>query len=128
MEVMRVTTSPRPVAFNKATNKIDWDLTFDPYPSWKKLEELGGDEDWRSLQDGLGRLDKWLNANGPGKDLLFLGDRVCFCDIQVASLLIWARIICGEDSEDWKRISSWHGGKWKRLVEYFDPHATVDNI
>lgn len=94
----------------------------------KKLEELGGDGDWQSLEAGLGKLDAWLRENGPGKDLLLLGDRVCFSDLQIASLLIWARIICGEDSADWQRIAGWHDGRWKRLVEYFDDHATVDDV
>lgn len=92
----------------------------------KKLEELGGDEDWRSLEEGMGKVNSYLSANGPGKDLLFLGDRVCFCDLQVAGLLVWARVICGEDSADWQRIASWHDGKWKKLIEYFDEHAAVD--
>lgn len=31
----------RPVAFKKeGNNVVDWELTADPYPTWKKLEEM----------------------------------------------------------------------------------------
>ena len=30
----------RPIAQKQGSGKIDWDLTLDPYPTWKKLEEL----------------------------------------------------------------------------------------
>ena len=32
---------PRPIAFKKGSNNVlDKELTADPYPTWKKLEEL----------------------------------------------------------------------------------------
>lgn len=90
------------------------------------LEQLGKEEYWVTLEANLGKLDAWLSANGTGQDELLLGDKVCFSDVQVAALFIWTRIVCGEDSADWKRIAGWHGGKWKRIVEYFDKYAAVD--
>ena len=92
----------------------------------KPLEQLGGNEDWAALEAGLGKVQGWLSANGAGKDELFMGDKVCFSDLQLAGFLIWARIIFGEDSADWKRIAGWHGGKWKRIVEFFDKFAAQD--
>lgn len=92
----------------------------------KKLEELGSEESWKLLEAGFGKLDTWLGANGPGKDSLFLGNKICFSDIQVASFLKWTRVVCGEDSPDWERIAGWNGGKWKRLTEEFDRYAVVD--
>lgn len=91
-----------------------------------KLEALGGEAEWKAVEKGLSTVDRWLSANGPGRDELFLGDRVSFCDIQLASSLYWTRLVCGEDSEDWKRIAGLNGGKWKRIVEAFDKYAIVD--
>ncbi|KAF7799707.1 hypothetical protein EIP86_010949 [Pleurotus ostreatoroseus] len=92
----------------------------------KPLEQLAGEEHWVALEGGLGKLDTWLKANGAGRDELFMGDRVCFCDLQLAGLLMWTRSVCGEDSADWERIAGWHGGKWKRIIEYFDKYAAVN--
>lgn len=92
----------------------------------KRLEELGREEDWTSLKTALTKVDSWLSENGPGNDLLMMGDRVSFVDLQLAAFIMWVRVVCREDSEQWKRIASWHGGRWQRLVEYFDKYATVD--
>ncbi|PSR72267.1 hypothetical protein PHLCEN_2v11859 [Hermanssonia centrifuga] len=81
------------------------------------LEDMGGEELWRELEAGLEKLDSWLNANGPGKTILFMGDTITFSDIQIASFLKWANIVCGEDSEDWKRLANLHNGKsWGYLA------------
>ena len=93
-----------------------------------KLENLGGEKQWEAMEAALAKINTWLSANGPGKDLLLMGDKVCFSDIQIAGLLVWARVLFREDSDDWKRISGWHDGKWKKLLEYFDKYAAVDNV
>lgn len=62
----------------------------------------------------------------PWKDEQFLGDKVCFCDVQLAALFTWTKTACGEDSADWKRIAGWHGGKWKRIAEAFDKYIMTD--
>ena len=86
----------------------------------KPLEQINGEEYWAALETGLGKVDAWLRANGAGRDELFLGDQICFVDTLLAGLLNWVRILCGEDSVDWKRITGWHGGKWDRIVKNFD--------
>ena len=93
-----------------------------------KLEELRSEAQWELMEAGFGKVDEWLKANGPGKDHLLMGDRICYSDFQLASVLMWARTVCGEESEDWARIASWHGGRWKRFLEYFDRYAIVDNV
>ena len=91
-----------------------------------KLEELNTPDQWVALEAGLAKLDRWLSANGPGKDELFLGDRISFADVQVAGILVWGKITFGEGSEEWQKIISWNGGRWKRLLERFDQYAEVD--
>jgi glutathione S-transferase len=91
----------------------------------KPLEEIGTEDDWKALESGLAKLKVSLDANGEGKDLLFTGDKITLADIQLASLLVWARIIFGEESEGWKRITSLHEGKWKRFLQQFAPYESV---
>ncbi|PSR72270.1 hypothetical protein PHLCEN_2v11862 [Hermanssonia centrifuga] len=92
----------------------------------KKLEDVGGEEAWKELDAGLGKLDSWLSANGPGKDNLFTGDTITLSDFQVASLLTWAKVVCGEDSEDWKRLAGLQNGKWEGYLAQFEKYAAVD--
>ena len=80
-----------------------------------------------AAEEGLGKLARWLDANGEGADELFMGDRICFADILVASTLVWAKVAFGEDSDEWKRISAWHGGKWKRVLDRLAKYEVVDN-
>lgn len=92
----------------------------------KKLEELGTESDWTALEAGLERVKVCLDANGKGKDLLAMGDKITFADLLLASILIWGRVVTGEDSEDWKRITALHDGKWAKFLEQFTKYEFVD--
>lgn len=92
----------------------------------KTLEELNTEEMWQKLEQALERLKGYFEANGAGKDLLLMGDRVSFCDLQIASLLVWARVVAGEDSQDWKRIISFQDGRWVKFMEQFKAYEAVD--
>ena len=92
----------------------------------KKLEELGSESDWVALEEGLGRVKTCLDANGKGKDLLAMGDRITQSDVILASILIWVRRVAGEDSEDWKRIAAFHDGKWAMFLQQFSSYEFVD--
>ncbi|THG98938.1 hypothetical protein EW026_g3319 [Hermanssonia centrifuga] len=90
----------------------------------KKLEEIRGEKEWKAGEEAFGNLDKWLSANGEGKDELVMGEGVCYADLQIVSGLMWAKTTLAED--DWKRICGWHNGKWERIVNYFSKYAVVD--
>lgn len=92
-----------------------------------KLEDLYGEEQWVLLEEGFGKVDKWLQGNGPGKGDFVMGDKITYADFQLSAILMWARTVFGPDSEEWKTIAGWHGGKWKRWIEYFDQYAAVDS-
>lgn len=88
----------------------------------KKLEELGSESDWQTLENGLMRIKASMEANGPGKDLLLMGDKIVYSDLFLASALTWARVVAGEESEDWKRIAALHGGTWERYLAQFSQY------
>lgn len=95
--------------------------------SQEERRRENGDELWKTLEDGLTKICAWLDGNGAGKDLLVMGDKVCFADLQLAALLTNARVVWGRDSEEWKRVCSWNEGKWERYLAQFEPYMTVDN-
>ncbi|GJE98969.1 glutathione S-transferase [Phanerochaete sordida] len=92
----------------------------------KKLEEIASADDWAALEDGLQRVKECLDANGEGKNLLLMGDRICWADIQLASVLIWLRVAVGEESEDWKRLLGLHDGRWAQFMAQFKKYEHVD--
>jgi len=95
----------------------------------KKMEELvpTGEEGavkWAKFQKALGTVDGWYSKNG-GKGPFLLGETPSWADLVVASYLIWFRIIWGEDSQQWKDISAWHGGRWKGLLDSLKKYQTI---
>lgn len=92
-----------------------------------KTERPGGEEEWKVPEDGFRKVQAWLSANGAGKDMLFAGDTICFADIQLAAILVWLKLVCGEGSEEWTRICGWHDGKWSAFLAQFEPYMQADN-
>lgn len=93
-----------------------------------KLEELRGEKVWKKVEAGLEKLEGYLAKNGEGNDLLLMGAQggITYSDIQVASILLWARLVWGESSENWKRLAGFHGGKWGRFCAQFAKFEQVD--
>ena len=71
---------------------------------------------WAQFRDGLGKVDAWYAKNS-GQGPFLLGETPSWGDIVVASVFIWLRIVWGEDSQQWKDISSWNKGRWAAVVE-----------
>ncbi|CAA7266718.1 unnamed protein product [Cyclocybe aegerita] len=80
---------------------------------------------WKGFEEGLGKVDAWYQKNR-GKGNYLLGETLSWGDIAVAGFLIWLRIIWGEESREWKDIESWHGGRWKALIESLKEYETVN--
>jgi len=72
--------------------------------------------EWAQFRDGMGKVDAWYAKNG-GKGPFLLGETPSWGDIVVASYLIWLRVVWGEDSQQWKDISSWNDGRWAAIIK-----------
>ncbi|ESK89976.1 hypothetical protein Moror_736 [Moniliophthora roreri MCA 2997] len=77
-------------------------------------------EVWKQVQDAFGVVDAWIE-NGR----FVMGDRVSFADFDLAGMFLWIRIAWGEDSEEWKNVSSWHGGRWSRLLKELEVYEKL---
>lgn len=92
-----------------------------------KLEDRNTPQFWEELEKGLGQVKTFLDANGEGKELSFLGEnKFTLSDFQVAANLIWLRTVLGEGSEDWKRILAFHGGFPGRFFAQFEEYHAVN--
>jgi glutathione S-transferase len=93
----------------------------------KTLEELvpKGDaavKQWGKFKESVDKVDAWYaKSGGP----YLLGDTVSWADFVVAAYFTWMRIVFGEDSQKWKEISSWHGGRWKGHLDNLKKYEIV---
>jgi len=86
-------------------------------------------EQWAVAEKGSGVVASWFEAAGDGRLLLSGegpdgdGGKVTHADTYVAGVLIWLRVIFGADSEDWRRVEGFDGGRWKRYLAFFEQWA-----
>ncbi|KDR83257.1 hypothetical protein GALMADRAFT_113478 [Galerina marginata CBS 339.88] len=112
--------NPRSVEYFRHTREADLGKT---------LEEATpkGDDavvKWGKYKDGLGKVDEWYAQNG-GSGPFLMGETLSWADVIVASSAIWVRTVFGEDSQKWKDVTSWHGGRWNDLMENMKKYETV---
>ncbi|KAF9263002.1 hypothetical protein L218DRAFT_987989 [Marasmius fiardii PR-910] len=88
----------------------------DVYPKGEKKLEL-----WNKWKDEWGAVDSWMKPT----ETFVMGDVITFVDFVIAGWVIWCRCLWGEDSEEWKEIASWHGGRWGKLLEQLSEYETV---
>lgn len=92
----------------------------------QKLEDVCTEKSWQAAEEAWKPVAEWMKLNGEGLEGFIMGDKVCYVDLQIVSILVWAKNSTGEDSEGWKRICSWSGGKWKRYLDSFAKYEVVD--
>ncbi|PBK60645.1 hypothetical protein ARMSODRAFT_922014 [Armillaria solidipes] len=92
----------------------------------KRLEDVvpKGEErerEWEKLEEVFGKVDAWYGK----EDMYVMGDVVSYADFTVSAWVMWFRTLFGEDSEEWKDVSAWHGGRWGTLVKDLEKYETV---
>lgn len=87
----------------------------------KKLEELASpgplrDAEWTKVKEGLERVAEVYDKNGEGK-VFFFGDVFTFADACTVGYVLCLQIALGAESEEWKSVANWSGGRWGKLLE-----------
>jgi len=75
------------------------------------------------FKKGLGDIVAWFEKNG-GKSFV-MGDKPTFCDFVLGATLTGFKVILGEDSIDWKAVSSSHGGRLARFLDDLKDYQAV---
>ncbi|KAH7886297.1 hypothetical protein F5I97DRAFT_1809208 [Phlebopus sp. FC_14] len=70
------------------------------------------DAHWAIYESGLDTANAWYEKSD-GKWLM--GDTFSYADIIIASRLLWFSRVFHED--EWNKVCSWNGGRWKKLLE-----------
>ncbi|KAE9402948.1 hypothetical protein BT96DRAFT_855270 [Gymnopus androsaceus JB14] len=77
------------------------------------------DAAWDKVKDALGT----LNALMKDGDTWVMGDAPSFADFVMGGLIGTVKSLYGKESEEWKRIMSWHGGRWQRLMVALEKYS-----
>lgn len=68
---------------------------------------------WSEWRDGLGKAAVWYEkTEGP----FLIGAMPSWGDFVIEAYFIWLKVLVGEESTEFREISSWHGGKWAELL------------
>jgi glutathione S-transferase len=91
----------------------------------KRLEELSPigpqrEEHWKRVQEAFGVVASLLE----GKKFL-LGDTISFADLRIASSVLWIKRSIGAQSQEWKDIEEWNGGRWPTYLAQFTEYEKV---
>ncbi|EGN96903.1 hypothetical protein SERLA73DRAFT_185150 [Serpula lacrymans var. lacrymans S7.3] len=79
------------------------------------------EQHWKNAKDFLGVVDGWYSKSG-GKWIM--GDTFSYADIIAGA---WVRCFNGLfEGEKWEEISTWHGGRWGRLLEEINKYPILD--
>ncbi|KAF5367757.1 hypothetical protein D9758_009849 [Tetrapyrgos nigripes] len=86
------------------------------------LTEQEEKENWDRIKNALGGLVKLMKDEDP----FVMGKRVSLADAAVFGRLACIRWVWNEETDEWKGIMSWHGGRWSRLFEAYESLPEVE--
>ncbi|KAF5326572.1 hypothetical protein D9611_000537 [Ephemerocybe angulata] len=74
---------------------------------FEKSERVAGER-------GEGPLGPWIG-----------GSRFGYADVVLGGVLLWVSRAMGEESEEWKRLREWNGGRWGRFFDALRPYTVI---
>lgn len=116
--------SPTSQAYWRSTREALFGTTLEELsPSHKHATQRA------ELERAFGVIASWLDAAGDGRTTFIGGEtvvdgrlRVSHADLCIAGTLEWIRAVFGNNSEEWRALERWHGGRWKRILELLEPY------
>ena len=106
---------PRSFPLLNPASQPYWRRTREEWFNGTKLEDVCPPTkyagQWLEIKNAYGDIAKWLDSAGDGR-ITFIGGstvegempHVVQADITIAAALLWMRIVCGRDSDEWKAV------------------------
>lgn len=69
-------------------------------------------KEWEKLKNNIGELDEWYSMS----DHLGWG-------LRCRGRTLW--LVWGEESEEWREIGIWHGGRWRILLDNLVKYGNI---
>ncbi|KAK0193068.1 hypothetical protein F5146DRAFT_530513 [Armillaria mellea] len=114
-----------PVFYSDMVVKMNDRTTAYMLVKFSKLEAPEGEE-WKKLwvvtRENLGKMNRWFEGS-VGE--FVMGNEPCFADTAICGFLWFTRTVVGEESEEWKDITSWNDGRWGKYMESFKPYEKI---
>lgn len=108
--------NPRSAEYYRRTREARLKTTLEEaLPTGERREKT-----WKSVEDAFGHIAKWFPADSP----FISGNSASpmLADLRIAAELMWVKTACGEDSDEWESIASWHGGRWSNLIRSLEKY------
>ncbi|KAG7091783.1 hypothetical protein E1B28_008188 [Marasmius oreades] len=108
-----------PILYTKATSdemrEARKKQKFNPYAHVMDSELTAEQEKeiWENVRKEFEPLESYYTNN----QLFIMGDRPVYADLCFAAFGSVVKFACGDESEEWKEMSSWVGGRIGRVVE-----------
>lgn len=77
----------------------------------------------QAIEKGFAKVDTWYSKDA---SRYFVGQTWSFADFIIAGRLAYARSIFGRESNEWKQMGSWNGGRWGRRMDELDQFSRLD--
>ncbi|KIY67982.1 hypothetical protein CYLTODRAFT_352122 [Cylindrobasidium torrendii FP15055 ss-10] len=87
-----------------------------------ELDQETKREEWARLRAGFSKIASW---SAPEGGLFVMGDAPTFVDLFMGGLVYWVKLTCGENSAEWKDMSTWDEGRWDKLLKAVEVYGTV---
>ncbi|KAF8996514.1 hypothetical protein BDQ17DRAFT_1364310 [Cyathus striatus] len=87
--------------------------------TWADLMALTKEDEREGLKkvnEALVDVDQWFRKAGQEGSFL-TGEKPVFVDFAVGGMFVFIRTLVEEESEAWKEIVSWQGGRWAKLLD-----------
>ncbi|KAJ7038014.1 hypothetical protein C8F04DRAFT_1091073, partial [Mycena alexandri] len=72
---------------------------------------------WKEVETGFGKVDQWMNEGMNNGAPFVMGNSPTFTDFMIAGEMQWFMKGFGEDSDLFKDMMKWHGGRWAKLLK-----------
>jgi glutathione S-transferase len=127
--------NPRSLEYFKNTRSLTFGKTVEEFAEDVKLRE----ESWEKFKAGMGGVARWLGDVKEYPDVgaeltegdfgetggFIMGDKPVFADFVIGATLAYIRALWGEDSEKWKEVMEWHGGRWAKFADSLRKYEQV---
>ena len=79
---------------------------------------------WDAYRDAFSNVMLPIYETAEG--VFLKGSEPGWADFVTASWLLCFKLLYGGDSEEWKYIETWDGGRWAELIKDLEPYAYID--
>ncbi|KAK7033914.1 hypothetical protein VNI00_012538 [Paramarasmius palmivorus] len=75
---------------------------------------------WGVVKATLDDISKYYKEG----QVFLTGDKPIFADFSFIPVFFWVKVLFGSESEEWKEMASWNGGRWAKMLDAIQYKST----